>query len=788
MKILLVVFIAILCTVCSANQNDIVFFETNIRPVLSQQCYSCHSSKISDTKGGLALDNKDVLLKGGDSGPVIIAGDPDNSLLIKALQHSDLEMPPDKKLPDDVINNFKLWIKNGAIDPRTNTENELAAAKDFWSFKPLDSNTSNQNIDSIIVSKLQEQGLNANPQADEYTLLRRVYFDLIGLPPTPEEINNYINDKSVDKYSKLLDKLLADKKFGEKWARHWLDIARYADSTGKDQNIVYPYAWRYKDYVINSINNDKPYGDFIVEQIAGDLLPHKDHNEYNNHLIATGFLAIGTKNLTENPKQYKADLIDEQIDAVTRGFLGLTLSCARCHDHKFDPFSQKDYYALYGIFQNILTLDGVDRGNNNIGYDGNLGYLIDSLSRNLYDQKQNDLLNAICDVRNIHRRIGTIRSYNPNLNENDKKQVVSELEKLDKELDSKSSLITDAKASELMTRLVLHSDPVMCIKDTGPCTNAKIMIRGDVNKLGEEVPRSLPEVFKGNNSFDPNKADTSGRLELANWIADKNNPLTYRVHVNRVWKTLFDKGVVDSFDNFGNLGGEPKNSLLLDYLTKQFIAYNGSNKKLIKEIMLTDSYRRSSEFNQGNYDKDPDNVFCWRMNEKRLQAENIRDTLLYLINELQNNNKPHSWTFNNDKRRLDGKINNELNVSKYRSIYLPTPRDFDIESLDIFDRPDNNLLSAERSTTTVPTQALYLMNNNQILSHCDNAAKQLSVSHKDKNDDEKIVYLYLKYLGRNPQQKEIDSIKKYIESSDKNTVYSQIIHILILTGEFRELK
>ena len=787
MRILLIVILMLCYSVSNANQNDIDFFETNIRPVLSQQCYSCHSSKINDTKGGLALDNKDVTLKGGDSGPIIIPGDPDNSPLIKALQHSDLQMPPDKKLPDDVVNNFKIWIKNGATDPRTSTETLVQIAKDFWSFKPLTISQDAKSIDVIISAELNNRGLKPVAIADDYTLIRRIYFDLIGLPPTPEQITQYATNTDPDKYSKLVDHLLSDERFGEKWGRHWLDISRYADSTGKDQNIVYPYAWRYRDYVIDSFNKDKPYADFIIEQLAGDLLPHSNHNAYNNHLIATGFLAIGTKNLTENPKQYKADLIDEQIDTVTRGFLGLTLSCARCHDHKFDPFTQKDYYALYGIFQNTLTLDGVDRGNNNIGYDGGLGYLVDNLSQNMYDQKQNDLWNTLCDIRNIHRKLGTIRSYNPNLNENDKKQVVAEVEKLDKELDEKISKVKETQSLELMIKLLLNPNPVMCVKEIGTPTNAKVMIRGDVNKLGEEVPRSLPEVFR-NNSFDPNKADTSGRLELAKWIADKNNPLTYRVHINRVWKVLFDKGVIDSFDNFGNLGGEPKNIILMDYLTQQFINTNGSTKKLIKEIVSSDAYRRSSEFNNDNYQKDADNTFVWRMNQKRLQAENIRDSLLFLSNELQDTNKTHSWIFNNDKRRIDGKVNNEINSSKYRSIYLPAPRDHDIESLDIFDRPDNNLLSAERSTTTVPTQALYLMNNNQIISHCDNVAKQLLITHKDKSDEEKITYLYLKYLARNPQSKEIESIKKYIELTDKNIVYSNIIHILILTGEFREIK
>lgn len=772
----------IVSPVLASDNQQIVFFEQNIRPVLSQQCYSCHSSKIEDIKGGLSLDSKEGVLKGGDSGPIIVSGDPDQSLLIKALEHSDLQMPPDKKLSNNIIDNFKTWIKNGAIDPRNST-NQIETAKSYWSYRPIESSSSS--IDDIILKKLNEKNIKPVELADDYTLLRRVYYDIIGLPPSPDEINIYVNDKNPDKYKSLIEKLLSDKRFGEKWARHWLDVARYADSTGKDQNIVYQYAWRYRDYVIDSFNVDKPYSNFIIEQIAGDLISHKNADEHNKHLIATGFLAIGTKNLTENPKQYKADLIDEQIDAVTRGFLGITLSCARCHDHKFDPFTQKDYYALYGIFQNTITLDGVERGNNNIGYDGNFGYMRDDLSESLYSQPE--LWNLISDIRNIHRKIGTIRSYNPNLNDNDKKQVNGELEKLDKEMSEKFQKISDSNNTDLFFKLLFKPNPIMCVKDAGPPSNAKIMLRGDVNQLGEEVPRSLPVIFQQNNP-NPNSPNTSGRMELASWIADKNNPLTHRVYVNRIWKILFDSGIVDSFDNFGTLGGEPKNSELIDYLAKKFIQYNFSTKQMIKEIMLSDTYKRSSSFNQENYEKDADNSYFWRMNEKRLHAELIRDTLLYLANELDSSNKNHAWTLNNDKRRPDGKINNELNISKHRSIYLPTPRDFDIESLDIFDRPDNNLLSAERSATTVPTQALYLMNNNQILSHCDSVAKQLLITHKDKSDEEKITYLYLKYLNRNPNTEELNSIKEYIEISDKNKIYTNLVHILILTGEFRVSK
>lgn len=796
----LLLFLVLWQIINESKANDLLFFESKIRPVLVSQCYSCHSSRNSDIKGGLALDSKEGLLKGGDSGPAIIPGNPEKSLLIQALEYTEFQMPPDEKLSSNVINDFKVWIKRGAVDPRVKVQDrkmEMMQAKKFWSFRPVNSpiipsiEDKPTNLDKIITAKLNRSNLKQVERANNYTIIRRLYFDLIGLPPTPEEVLSYINDKDLNRYEKLINKLLADKRFGEKWGRHWLDIARYGESTGKDQNIVYPYAWKYRDYVIDSINKDKPYSQFIIEQIAGDLLPHKNYQEYNEHLTATGFLAIGTKNLTENPKQFQADLIDEQIDTITRGFLGITLSCARCHDHKFDPLSQKDYYAMYGILQNISTLDGVSRGNNNIGYDGEFGYLVDDLTEHLYNKKQIELWILLNNVNNINRRVGSIRSYNPNLDDNGKKQVKDELDKLDKELETKINKIKELGASELLLKLLIKPNPVMCVQEKSKPVNAKVMVRGNVNDLGEEVPRSIPELFRTNKPiFNPNNPNMSGRLELANWIIDKNNPLTYRIYINRIWKTLFGQGLIDSFDNFGSLGGEPHDQKVMDYLVIKFIQKKFSTKTLLKEILMSSTYQASTKYNGDNYEKDPDNLCLWRMNEKRLEAETIRDSLLYIAGELDNSSrKAQDYVLNSDKRKIDGKVNRELSVAKYRSVYLPAPRDFDIEMLDIFDRPDNNLLSANRSITTVPTQALYLMNNDQILQHCDTVAKQLEISHKDRDDQEKINYLYLKYLSRNPSEKELDIFKKYIlEHPEKQKIYSNIIQILILTGEFREIK
>ncbi|MGA1049192.1 MAG: DUF1549 domain-containing protein, partial [Minisyncoccia bacterium] len=278
-------------------------------------------------------------------------------------------------------------------------------------------------IDHIVNAKLLQEKLQPVQIGDDYTLIRRLYTDIIGVLPKPIEIISYVNSTDPNKYEKLVDKLLADKRYGEKWARFWLDIVRYADSTGKDQNVVYPYAWKYRDYVISSFNDDKQYSTFIVEQLAGDLIQSQNHADYNNNLTATGFLAIGTKNLNVGDKQYKADLIDEQIDVVSRGFLGMTLSCSRCHDHKFDAFSQEDYYRIYAILENTDTFDGVKRGNNNSGYQGHYGYLINNLTRHIYDAKDIKTWQILCEINNIYKQLDSIYHYNKNLNDNDKKAV-----------------------------------------------------------------------------------------------------------------------------------------------------------------------------------------------------------------------------------------------------------------------------------------------------------------------------------------------------------------------------
>ena len=356
------------------NQKGVEFFEAKIRPVLVQHCYECHSAKSTKVKGGLLLDTKAGVLAGGDDGVVLVPGKPNQSSIIKAMRHEGTsKMPPKYKLPDSVIQDFVEWIAMGAPDPRDGSGPNkgyktmtLEEAKTFWAFQlPKKSEPSVKNagwakspIDRFLLAKMEAKGLKPVADADRYTLLRRLSFDLIGLPPTLDEIETFVNDKAPDAVEKQVDRLLASKHFGERWGRHWLDLARYAETNGNADNVPFPEAYRYRDYVIDAFNRDTPYDRFVLEQIAGDLLPATDAKEKDRSLTATGLLALTSKPRAQNNPDYKWDLIADQIDVTSRAFLGMSVMCARCHDHKFDAISTKDYYAMAGILESSIMLFG----------------------------------------------------------------------------------------------------------------------------------------------------------------------------------------------------------------------------------------------------------------------------------------------------------------------------------------------------------------------------------------------------------------------------------------------
>ncbi len=772
--------------------EGLAFFEKNIRPVLVSQCIECHSAETNKLKGGLALDTREGTRKGGDTGPAVVPNDLKKSLVIKALRHTDanLKMPPKKKLEDEVVANFEKWVSMGAPDPRDGAKVvaktiDIEKGRQFWAFQvpkspdapKVNADTWPKNdVDKFVLSLMESKGLKPVADADKSVLIRRLTFDLTGLPPTTEEINNYLNDKSANATEKVVDRLLASDAFGEHWGRRWLDVARYAESSGKAANVIYPHAWRYRDYVIDAFRADKPFNQFIKEQLAGDLLNAKDDQQKAEFATATGFLAIGPKSHNErNPTQFNMDLIDEQIDTTTQAFLGMTVACARCHDHKFDPIPQKDYYSLVGIFKSTQTCYGTVR-NLQSNHPSPLVSLpegakvtlmepipqsrVDSLTKQLEDLRKEkiDFKEVNAFVRN-RIQIGNIEAVLTMYNKDGTPKPVA-----------------------------------MGVREKGRPEDARVYTRGEIDKPGETVKRGVPQVLT-------NKAlsigSGSGRKELAEWIASPSNPLTARVYVNRVWTHLYGQGIVPTVDNFGASGQMPSNQQLLDHLAVWFTKNEWSTKKLIKYLVMSHTYQLSSATTPEAIEKDPENVYNWRHSPRRLSAEEIHDSLLVYAGQLDTSRpkaSPISSAGETGTQGLLFRLGGASNESKHRSVYTPIVREQLPEWLTLFDFPDPNGPNGERATTTVPAQALYLMNNPTVVKYAENAADKIRAS--GDTDDAKIGTAYQMAFGRKPNEAETKKAKDFIAKYSKQAgrtggekaAWSAFTQALIAASEFSTIK
>jgi hypothetical protein len=660
-------------------------------------------------------------------------------------------------MPDDVIAHFKTWIEMGAPDPRERqllkhkskiTPEDIESAKSHWAFqKP--SSRSNATIDSVISEGLAEAGLKPAPAADPMTLLRRLNYDLIGLPPTSKEISVFKKawDKDLDEAVKLkTDELMARPQFGERWGRHWLDVARFAESAGVI-NMTFPEAWRYRDYVIESFNNDTPYDQFLLEQIAGDLLPAKTDEVWQKNLIATGFLAIGTKRLDErNPRIFDADLIDEQIDTVTQATLGMTVACARCHDHKFDPIPTEDYYAMAGIFQSTKTLYGTIGGQqNHRPSDLLLLPIVDKKSNSRFsaaqlesklEQLQEQRLELLKGVRAGNERV---RSDFLRL-KNQRQKIEGELAKLNKDGTKKTFGMGVQEASEI--------------------ANAHVLIGGEVDYQAQEVPRGFVSILS-DVDFEVTDEKSSGRLELAKALTSTDNPLTARVMVNRIWMHLLGRPLVGTPNNFGLSGIQPDSQQLLDHLAVRFMAEDWSVKTLIREIVASDAYQRSSEFSKKNYAIDPDNTMVWRANQRTLDAESMRDTMLMIAGQLDlqpPSASGISWVGDTRFDRTGGNISLDEGA-KCRSVYLSVVRNSLHESLSVFDFPEPTTSGSARSVSIVPTQALYVMNS-EFVSDL-SRAMAVRLAKQFKTTEEQVRNAFVEVYGRPATAVELKASEKF---------------------------
>ena len=820
--ILSLVVTGCLClTVTYSAQGDpgTDFFENKIRPVLVQHCYKCHSAAAQAAgklKGGLLLDDREAVRRGGESGPAVVPRDEKKSLLLSALRHEELEMPPQGKLPASVIADFSKWIKMGAPDPRdgvtaVKSNIDLEKGRQFWSFQAVtkpalpaidNASWSRTGIDRLVAAGQQAKGLQPVALAGSEILVRRLYLDLIGLPPAPQDLAEWVKQletsgKRDGVLEKLVDSLLDSPRFGERWGRHWLDVARYAESNGNSRNATFPHAWRYRDYVIDAVNADTPYDRFITQQIAGDLLPHDTPAQRNTNLVATGFLALASKPVIRGRKGgFIPDIAADQIEVTTRTVLGLTVSCARCHDHKFDPIPTTDYYGLAGIFASSQTLYG--GGGNSMGGAPASG-LHQLVSDNpaedqAFEQYKAELARVTKRQKQVNNEIKKLR-VRPKNGEKPTSLTSDQKGRL-KELNAeKKRLNVDLK--KLRSNPVASPLAAMGIRDTGKVTEVPIYVRG-VSPKGSPISRRLLTVLSDSESSRFHEQQ-SGRLELAEWLTSPDNPLTARVMANRVWQHLLGIGIVRTPDNFGVNGTRPSDPELLDYLAAVFMEDGWSVKRLIRRIVLTRTYQLSAAHHPQNYQVDPDNIYLWRHSRKRLEAEVIRDAILAASGTIQlEPPKGSVVTMHGGKLIQDSLTPDKIHKpSNHRSVYLPILRNGLPEVLEVFDMADPSLVVGQRNVTIVPSQDLYLMNNPFVIEKSEKFAQRLL----QDSDDEKgrVQMAYQAALSRLPTSTEQQKALRFVQeiqqslpdtqSNDEKqlTAWTGFCQALFVSSEFRYL-
>ncbi|MEM8669685.1 MAG: DUF1553 domain-containing protein [Planctomycetota bacterium] len=948
-----------------SRERSLELFEKHVRPTLVEHCVRCHGPK--KQKGGLRLDIREGWEEGGDSGPAVVAGDPE-SLLLQVIRYDDLslEMPPKGKLPDATIAAFEQWVVSGAADPRESSMDSsdlptsdavkpptLEEGREFWAFQPVvqpalpDTGESwaVKDLDRFVFARLQEHGLTPNPDAERIVLLRRLYFDLIGLPPTTEQVDAFLNDPSENAYEDLVDRLLSSQHFGERWGRHWLDVVRFAESSGGGRTLLFPNAWRYRDYVIDSFFQDVPYDQFLRQQIAGDLLPTDDWEQKARNLTATAFLLLGPINYEMQDKDIlEMDIVDEQLDTIGKAMMGMTIGCARCHDHKFDPIPAADYYAMAGIFkstQSVIhsnvskwnmmdlplapseaenfeeqstklarlegelksakqafaevggSLDGSSIQSKSLPADRLDGIVMDDVdAERIGDWVQSTSIGVFVGRHYIHdaeqgrgaKRViyrpvidaaGRYRvfvSYTASNNRATNTQVqvrhvdgqesvrvnqrnrpsidgllepigefqfeqgpaeivisndgasggvviadaivllpVTDAEETDGQASSlvrsESDASDEAQASKVL-RDRLRSEikeletkikglkkrlpkraAVMATKDAASPKDIHIAIRGQTHQLGDLVPRGMMQVASWD-SLPPIPTAESGRRQFAEWISSPQHPLTSRVMANRVWYWLMGRGIVSSVDNFGSMGQSPTHPLLLDHLASKFVERGWSIKALIREIVLSRTYRMTSAATPESVAVDPENQLFWRSDRKRLRAEDIRDSLLFVSGDLDTR-------YGGSNIRPGTKIEYGYRfTSKRRSVYMPVFRNTLPEIFEVFDFADPNTQAGSRGASAVASQALWMMNHPMMMEQSEKAATRL-LGQSLVSDEDRVRHAYMQVVSRPPTERELDvAISLVTSSSDGSTDissdvavsrYAMLYRVLFQCLDFRYL-
>lgn len=908
---LAIILATAVCYATSLMAKDgLAFFEREIRPILANNCYDCHSST-AKVKGGLRLDTGADIEVGGDTGPVIVKGEPNASRLIEAVryQNRDLQMPPKNSLSPDAVKKLEQWVALGAPMP-THRPSErprpphgmsVEESRQFWSFRPLsfppvpssNSEFVRNPIDAFIQERLTENGLSPAPRADKRTLIRRVTQDLTGLPPAPHEIDDFLSDTTPDAFEKLVERLLNSPHYGVRWGRHWLDVARYSDSNGLDENIGFGNAWRYRDYVVEAFNNDKPYDRFLVEQVAGDLLPNANHQT----ITATGYLQLGPKVLAEpDIEKLQLDVIDEQLDTLGKTFLGLTIGCARCHDHKFDPIKQTDYYSLAAIFKGTKTFGDQNMGAIKFWYehpiatdedkeriksvDAELKRLnaaaasfknkqIAEIRRKARAQPTDYLvactefdldtpleeIKRIAEPTKLHARIlhhcrrhleyhrddpifkpwhefikagqtEDLRHYYTKLFD-DVEQALAEARKKDPKtktlpdpgLDAARAALYDnagflavpnvdafaldqtslAEYYRLLSiaRAFESSAPdipaLMGVSDGKVADTVPVLIRGNRKSPGQEVSRGFPAAIRLPKPSPAFSENGSGRLELAHWMADPQHPLTARVMINRLWTWHFGKGLVASTENFGIMGDRPSNPQLLDWLAKTFIRSGWSIKTMHRLILSSNTWQMASHHPQelSYASVDPENRFHWKQNLRRLEAEQIRDSILAVAGRLDLALGGKTLPLRNRQFVFNHTSEDHTTYdSLRRALYLPVIRNNLYPLFAQFDFPDPTMPTGSRHETVIAPQALVMLNDPLILDSARAMARGIMQSFASA--EQRFAAIHRHCLGRPPSQRERERGEAFLRATRDQTTAEQAWTLLcqsvIASNEFLYLK
>lgn len=741
------------------SADNLEFFERRIRPLLAQHCFACHSASAKQHKGGLQLDSRAALSRGGDSGPTVIAGQPDDSLLILAVRYNQesLQMPPTGKLPHGAIAELEEWVRRGALFPLDHHKSGLAhdpktrastgaidweAGRQHWAFQPVREQTlpavkqnswPRNRVDTFLLAAMEKAGLAPSTPAARQVLARRLFFDLVGLPPTPAEMETFVQDIRPDAYERLVDRLLASPAHGERWARFWLDLARYCDIP-EEWLQLRGEPWRYRDWVVDALNADLPYDQFVQRQIAADLmeLPSREN-------AALGFLGLSPSYWKELKldkdviRLVVAEEWEERIHAVSGTFLGLTVACARCHDHKFDPVSMSDYYALAGVFASIKQTD-----------------------RPLADPNV---------VRATQTQMQQIRAEMNRLPPRHEQRPILEAALRRGELQLRQASAVAPGVAECS--LFVEADGPHRTKLTykpGVAQDVAVQIRGNPAHSGQITPRRFLTVWGDNTPF----RQGSGRRELARALVTTAAPLVARVYVNRVWKHHFGSALVATTSDFGKQGTPPTHPELLDDLTARFMARGWSTKWLHRELVLSAAYQQSSQRLPGGQALDPDNRWLWRMNPRRLEIEAWRDAMLAVSGVLQRQNggapmdlsNPHNY-----RRTLYGQVKRrELN-----------------DVLRLHDFPDPIIHSPGRLPTTTPLQQLYTLN--APFPHDQATSLSRRLSKETPEPAQRVRRAYQLLLGREPSARQVQWALAFLHE-DTEANWTRYFHALLASNEF----